>query len=332
LAQWSLGYLKTVSLIGIPAAICIFLLPSYADGSDVRTAAIQSAIISIFFILVPGKALRYVSLAAFLPCCQQRKREIAEDRQDYYEAQHQWPAEMKYHKSHFLYKDLPNSKNPENFEIDKKVRLKSADLSECKRKLARGRSAFVLGGKYVRADRSDVVGVMLDGDSDASDETDTPGTMYGSPNKGSAADQFTVTPVLVEEAPRRHYTEKDGLLPEAGAVILVDDLPPRTDSRRREHSHSPPSLPEATGVVLVDTQQGRGGHNRSTWEIDQNGKFSRFNKDCEGYIEKKYQVYTNSSGEARVNVRTEGREVSVDFKMMTAYSKGHGVQNIRRLG
>merc|ERR1712007_178716 len=145
------------------------------------------------------------------------------------------------------------------------------------------------GGKCVRVHRSDTVGIVLDNDSDASDETDTP-----------------------EEAPKRRHTD--------GEVTLVDHCP-----KEHARSRSSPSLPAASGVVLVDDVN-------PTWEIEQNGHFSRFNKDCEGYIEKKYQDYTKNSGEARVKVRTEGKEVSVDFNKMTAYSKGFGVQTIRRFG
>ncbi|CAJ1335038.1 unnamed protein product [Effrenium voratum] len=70
---------------------------------------------------------------------------------------------------------------------------------------------------------------------------------------------------------------------------------------------------------------------RVVWEHEWKDGFRAFDSDCQAYIEKKYQESQSGGGRSRVNVRTRGFQISVDFERMSSKKDGSDyIQKIRR--
>jgi len=67
---------------------------------------------------------------------------------------------------------------------------------------------------------------------------------------------------------------------------------------------------------------------KPTWEFEVDSGFRAFAADCQEFIESRF-VLSDTSGQTRINVRTCGMQVSVDFRDMT--SKVRGSARIRRI-
>lgn len=127
LAQWSLRYLKYVSLIGLSIFFLVFLLPTWQDNDQIMRPFMISIGVAAVMVLVPSTVFRtLLGLRCLLRV--QGFEEKHDGRDDYYNAQHLWSTEMKYHKDHFLYKCLPEAKNPEILRPDVDAALKAEDL------------------------------------------------------------------------------------------------------------------------------------------------------------------------------------------------------------
>jgi len=79
---------------------------------------------------------------------------------------------------------------------------------------------------------------------------------------------------------------------------------------------------------------------RAVWEYEGNhGNWEAFADDCQGFLEKEYSKFTSGKGKGkgkgkdagRINVRTSGTTVSVDFGRMTSkVQDSHKIRSIRR--
>merc|ERR1712196_80101 len=103
-------YMRFVSFaapLGLSIAVFLFLTPSFKDKSLVRSDFILAVLISVGFFLMSKTFVRSI-----FPCfrCGTSTKGTSDENEDYYKAQYMWAKEMKYHKDHFLYKGLPETK------------------------------------------------------------------------------------------------------------------------------------------------------------------------------------------------------------------------------
>lgn len=114
LVQTSLFLSRIFISIGVPVGLVIFLTPSASDDSVMVSFCFLGILLAVAGFLIPD-AIQRLLICTY--CCL-GKTAFDEDQDaagtDYYEAQHVWPANMKYHKTHMLYKMLPEKANPEN--------------------------------------------------------------------------------------------------------------------------------------------------------------------------------------------------------------------------
>uniref|UniRef100_A0A7S0FV12 WWE domain-containing protein n=1 Tax=Pyrodinium bahamense TaxID=73915 RepID=A0A7S0FV12_9DINO len=107
----SMTHVRFAASLGLPLAMEMFLQPSWASPEDLYQATLMSLVPGAILCLLPVRALARLLLTG--GPCQSREDGGSFAKQDYYEAQHMWPREGKYHKSHFFYARLPEDRNPE---------------------------------------------------------------------------------------------------------------------------------------------------------------------------------------------------------------------------
>eukprot|EP00811_Abedinium_folium_P000328 NODE_102_length_3658_cov_7.576041.p1 GENE.NODE_102_length_3658_cov_7.576041~~NODE_102_length_3658_cov_7.576041.p1 ORF type:complete len:1075 (-),score=215.76 NODE_102_length_3658_cov_7.576041:139-3363(-) len=256
-ARCCMDTVRVVSMIMLPISIPVFLSPSYSEGKDVMKATVAAAVIAAFFVFVPMRILRRL-LCARMCVWTKAEGRVGVGTRDYYDAQRVWPAEQKYHKAHFLYKALDQSKNPENLEFGKTRELKRDDMRDIRRKVSRTSQrsrGLVMGRRVVEAEgEADVVGILVpEGDigeawRDIRVSTGCRGRGGSSERpvrtRGMRGPDADVVGVIVEidEAPPPEEPGQAPIVP-----VLVDDAPA-----------PPPALllvqqgPPAVTPVLVD--------------------------------------------------------------------------------
>merc|ERR1712118_334737 len=101
--------------VGLPFAWLIFLSPSLKNPGSIVPFITTGIGVAIVTAIVPD-AIQRVLLCSGI-CLGKEKFDAEKEASsvDYYGAQQVWPASMKYHMTHPLYKTLPASINPENF-------------------------------------------------------------------------------------------------------------------------------------------------------------------------------------------------------------------------
>lgn len=131
-AMESLTFIRFFGVAGFAVSCAFFFTAGFATGGEARifedhglplgislTMLFIAAVYSIF-------PMQFWRVVLCIPFCLSREgfnlAKVADegvDKNDYYVAQWLWPGpEMKYHKTQFLYKMLPESINPEFFEDD----------------------------------------------------------------------------------------------------------------------------------------------------------------------------------------------------------------------
>jgi hypothetical protein len=266
-ARTSLMLVRLFVLIGLPLSMLVFLRPSWKEGRehDVTMWTLFSLIASAFFLLMP------------LSLKKKGQSDEEDAEHDYYSAQYLWPKELKYHKSHFLYKGLSEKKNPEFVKPGVKAVVGSSEIKS-------GYGSAVVGS---------------DGDGEVKWEEDAADL------EAPAAAVHAVTATAEPEP----WGE------EAPAAAVAPPSPSASASGARHTARR-------TGVVR--------------WEFETDHGFEAFHRDCQDYIEHKYEGYT-ARGSKRVKVRTGGIIVSVDFERMTQMVEGTGkgrsgkIRSIRRV-
>jgi hypothetical protein len=77
---------------------------------------------------------------------------------------------------------------------------------------------------------------------------------------------------------------------------------------------------------------------RVVWEFEGNhGNWTPFHNDCQEFMERKYQEFVGGKGkgkgkpQSRINVKTDGKQISVDFEKLTSkVQDSHKIRSIRR--
>lgn len=326
LAQFSLRMVKLTAPLGLTICFLFFLSPSWEDRQQVLQPFLLALIVSGGLIILPSRVLRTI-LGVRLFCGASSGYEEADDdsTSDYYNAQYLWSKEMKYHKDHFLYKCLPNSVNPEFL-------TKGQDTAV---KLEAFKGAYgAATEKAASAAEAEPSGVALKGGRRVGGESaDADGTPKGSGYGATPAAGGSAAPTYGAGGAPAAYGA-------GGAYGAAPASAPAPATYGAPASAPPPEpvAPPAAATAPAPHPPGgaptphRPAPKKPVWEFENNhGGFNPFGDDCQDYIEKKYQEYYAGTGQARANVRTGGKKLSVDFERMTQMVEGsHKVRKIRR--
>jgi len=130
----------------LPIMMVYFLRPCFATHGGLSIATVVSLMPGIILICVPINRVAFLFRWAMPRWLQDERRRrgsaVDETTQDYYQAQHLWPKERKYHKTHFLYSDLPEELNPEHLTPESRevqVGVIMGELLHLRSKPSRGR-------------------------------------------------------------------------------------------------------------------------------------------------------------------------------------------------
>jgi len=117
-AMLSLVFIRYTSSLFFPVAVFVFLRPSWRDQDQTLIWFLLSVAGAVVYCLVPLSVARALLCLRCLPRCLGNAKVQDDDGEsdDYYKVQTLWPKEMKYHKSQFAYKMVPELKNPENLK------------------------------------------------------------------------------------------------------------------------------------------------------------------------------------------------------------------------
>lgn len=132
MARYSTMMVKAVGPGCLTFSFIIFLMPSWENKGLVFGEGIAAAFISIAFGMAPFKLLRKLRNCK---CSTRLGYGVPQDTplapgEDYYQVQYLWAKEFKYHKDHFMYKNLPESVNPEFFKPGESAALKADALKD----------------------------------------------------------------------------------------------------------------------------------------------------------------------------------------------------------
>jgi len=72
-----------------------------------------------------------------------------------------------------------------------------------------------------------------------------------------------------------------------------------------------------------------GSKSQGVWEFEVSHDWKPFHEDCQSFIERQYQKFQAGSGKDQIHVKTQGKELSINFTKMT--QKLVGGDNIRKV-
>mmetsp|Transcript_52582 Transcript_52582/g.118380 ORF Transcript_52582/g.118380 Transcript_52582/m.118380 type:complete len:1132 (-) Transcript_52582:28-3423(-) len=127
LAKGSLVLLKSTTPLLLGLASFCFLTPSFQEKDRMLQLFGIVCLIALGVAVTPVSVLR-TALGLRLVLRRETFQGTSAESEDYYKAQYGWPKEFKYHKDHFLYKLLPEDKNPE-FLTPESAATKAAEVS-----------------------------------------------------------------------------------------------------------------------------------------------------------------------------------------------------------
>lgn len=286
IANFFVRFVKLVGPIGLSVSFFVFLTPSFADKNAVLGQFIISIVTSAIFSLVFPLSV-WIRCWLSMPCREDFK--VQEHEDDYYQAQYMWSKEMKYHKDQFIYKNLPEDKNPEFLKPGESTAVSATDM----------KATFGVSAGAVADDAADgPAKIALKGGRVVPSEPTIGGSVGGGP-----------APVVIGAV--------EPTIPASGTTTAEDDRP---------------TVPLVSGGGgLPHTPEPGRTPGRVIWEFEWKGHFSAYDGDCQDYMEKKYQEYQSGGGRSRVNVRTKGIQISVDFSKMSSKRDGSDhIQKIRR--
>jgi hypothetical protein len=299
--------------LGLPVSTTIFLWPSFDRGSGFWTSIILGGwAIGFISYILPDAVQR--SLLCTCICLRRAKFKVSDDAAeiDYYSAQYVWPADMKYHKAHDLYKMLPERLNPENFEPGTGV-LSQDDMR----------------GNYTNATES------------LADQTlqDNQYTRIGAPmlrnhakHKPTTTPGFTAVQTVPVTAPVHAVQPVNQQIRQDlsfNSAPLSNYAGNHTMPGLKNHAvqdTSTTAVPGAAGTLPGYVAAG------PTWEWELgSGAWNKY-EDCNDFVEQRYQEYVSKRGGPRRKITTCGREVTINFEDMTQTVEGsHNKRAIRRV-
>lgn len=238
---------------------------------------------------------------------------------------------MKYHKDHFLYAKLPEKVNPEFLEPGQTCVTKLEDVkgsygeaTEHGTDKDTGETGLTLtGGKKLRATKH------FEEDLEAGKKV-----AYGA--------------TIATEKPLQTESSDAVAIGEESATKSPDESctksPAESDTKSSEESRLPIApnpaahhLPEDISHEMPDVKAAGA---KPVWEWQHKDHWTVYGDDCNGYIEKKYQEFIGASrgkgkgkgkGQSYIHVKTQGKEISLDFSKMTSKAKDSSkISQIRR--
>lgn len=342
MAMFSLRFIKFVAPVGLSVTFFVFLSPSWNTKNDVLSNFIVSIAVGGCFIFLPLSVWTRGLLK--MPCLS--RSYIGHQEQDYYKAQYMWSKEMKYHKDQFIYKLLPESKNPEFLSPGTDPAVKIDDVK------ATYGAATAEAVEAARIGATESVTVLktgrVVGSGSGPSVGPSPAVTPSSPGPGPAiyGARIDVTgpggPTFagatwigpsggspVPAGPGASVASVSGVSP----VGYVPGRPPAASPYVPSAVLSSPaaSAPDP-GYIHVGMAAGSGARTHGpTWEYEVNHGYTAFGADCQEYIEKKYCEFKDGGGRDQLNVRTTGISVSVNFRLMTTKKDGsHKIRTVRR--
>eukprot|EP00930_Biecheleria_cincta_P051850 TRINITY_DN3705_c0_g1_i1.p1 TRINITY_DN3705_c0_g1~~TRINITY_DN3705_c0_g1_i1.p1 ORF type:complete len:1050 (-),score=166.78 TRINITY_DN3705_c0_g1_i1:266-3415(-) len=306
MANMSVRFIKFTCPLGLSVAFYGFLTPSYYDKNLVLSSFLLSlAVGAIFSFAFPLSV--WVRCWLSLPC--NATSFLGEREGDYYQAQYMWSKEMKYHKDQFIYKRLPDDKNPEMLQPGKVAAMKIEDAKECY-------GASVVAAAAEAADGAEPPIALKSGRVFGAGHS--LGSAGGGTSGGSGAPPVTYGAVSVEVAGEdgggpKDDERSDAPLMDSGAVPASVAMP----------VSSGPSSSAPGGSSI--------GRPKVVWEYEVRDGYTAFHDDCQKYMEQRYQDFVGSGGNPRCNVKTQGKKVSIDFEKMTSkVDDSHKIRKIKR--
>jgi len=294
MANLSLRFIKYTTPCTLAFMSWIYLSPSAEDKSVILSNFLMSLLIGGLFSFACPLSL-WMRLWLSMPC--NRTITTAEHEEDYYHAQHMWSKEMKYHKDQFIYKNLPEAKNPEMLSPGVTVAAKPEDMKDSYGVSAAKMADAATDGTETATRMKG--GRVLDGDAVVRSTSTTSAVVPAEP-----------VPTTIGASVKADSTKADEVKPFLGSDASPDPEPSRKAA-------SSDSLGSAAGQ-------------RVTWEFAVSHGFTAFHADCQAYLEDKYQEYKASGGRSRYNVRTQGNTISIDFERMSSKSGSSKPRDIRR--
>eukprot|EP00928_Gymnodinium_smaydae_P079697 TRINITY_DN63555_c0_g1_i1.p1 TRINITY_DN63555_c0_g1~~TRINITY_DN63555_c0_g1_i1.p1 ORF type:complete len:967 (+),score=173.51 TRINITY_DN63555_c0_g1_i1:69-2969(+) len=330
-ATLPLGTLKAIGhvapqLVGLSSLF--FLMPLWRDQQKILTHFALVAASSLVFSLLPLSW--WISL--FCSCCCSRtvRKSTRDFLHDYYEAQHLWSRSQKYHTDHFIYKELPISKNPELLKRGVDADNTVEDIQQI----------FALSveratRRFRKADTSATCEAL---DSVSSPEP--------SPHFGSSESVSGRAPSVVSSRSSKNpfsnsstcLGEGDGEQPDDGAAA-ADSLasPPASTAAamppdERESNVVSGNCRSTSGEALASHAEEEIIYTGPEWQFETSDGWLSFHRDAITPLEEAYTAYTGGTAASSVVVDAGLWKVQVDFERMeqTLLAKGK-VKKVRRI-
>jgi len=287
----------------LPIAAYFFLRPSVVKDDLLTLPLILGLLFAVLAALMPDRLQRGIVCT----CCYMKRMRFSQvadgsaDEIDYYQAQYFWPKSMKYHKAHLLYKELPHSINPENLSPTTGA-LSTADIR----------------GNYAKATE------QLADDRPSDDVQMMPMLVGGKKRRFRPADLLVISADDVSVVTADSSAKLGSRLTAAADADHVA-LPVRGSAASAVASR-PPSRGSQAGLP------GSVGTQVPVWKYEVSDGWHDFDKDCQEYIEQRFQDFRAGSGGPSRKVKTCGKEVLVNFQEMSQSVEGsHKVRKIRRV-
>mmetsp|Transcript_74252 Transcript_74252/g.192905 ORF Transcript_74252/g.192905 Transcript_74252/m.192905 type:complete len:1125 (-) Transcript_74252:15-3389(-) len=362
MALFSMRFLKLVLPLLFSTATWLFLTPSFEDKAETLSLFFLALIVSASFSLV-------IPMSVWAKCLLKCKGGlgIQESELDYYGAQHMWSKEMKYHKDQFLYKMLPEAKNPEHLKLGSDAAVRTDDLRANFGSAAQGMAdaagaghGVVLRGGLVtqRTSSSSAVDTPSStaavgaaaggwaGGSGGSGGGAPPATVIGVPSGGKAPQQQEVVADVGDpaspQAPSAAASSASTVASTAGGAATAAAAVP---SAHGAGGAGPPAAATTTPVVTLPGSLGDPAEEPSAargddkddanagyvWEYKWEDDWHAFADDCQKFIDSRHRRYKEDSSKEFITVNTRGIQVTVNFQKMTTKKKGSpDIREVRR--
>merc|ERR1719362_2849154 len=296
MAMFMIRFLKYVAPLGVTCAFWVFLTPSWRLKGEVYSNLIISVLVGSVFSFCISLS---IWTSAIFSCLGRKEGLISDDaEEDYYKAQYMWPTEMKYHKDHFLLKPLPDSKNPEFLKPGELVEPHMEDVK----------------GSYGAATQAEAESVGATPSVRLQDGRIIKPTVYGSPTVLPVEAASVGASAAVAPSPEPEAAKPDA----AGA----ESSSPPTASAKTE--------PEAEKAEVAGPPPASvGSKSQGLWEYEVSHGWKSYDNDCQDHTERQYQKFLAKSGKDQIHVKTQGIELSINFKKMT--QKRPGQDTIRKI-
>jgi len=330
LAMWSLKFIRFTCPLFVSVFAFFFLSPMFKEKADVLTPFLLSLCVAAGMIILPTTILRTIlCLRCFMAA---KGIDVGDADDDYYTAQYMWSKEMKYHKDHFLYARLPEKLNPE-FLSQGTTYVTKIDDVKGSYGAATAEGSEKEEGVRVKGLKLGVHGAKTEDGEDAVVDAATGGKTYGikpvtfgvtaptdEPEPTPKPEPIVDTPTPVAPVAAPDAVKDEPLEPTAVPIPAAEtDDAPKADAPKTEYTPKPH---KPAGKIV--------------WEFEYKGRWCAYKDDCQGYLEKKYQEFVadgkgKGKGKGFIHVKTDGKELSIDFKKMSSKMKdSHHTNDIRR--